>query len=152
MLDIVTINSPNSDMLRRRAERVHNPTETAMRTLVADMIDTMRVADGVGLAAPQIGRSIRLFVIETGGRVSVFFNPDIIRYAEERSSSEEGCLSVPGQFFAIERANAITMEYDDPEGRRMRIEAEGFLAVVLQHEYDHLEGILMVDRVENRTL
>ncbi|NTW30528.1 MAG: peptide deformylase [Candidatus Moranbacteria bacterium] len=148
MLDIVTINSPNHDILRRRAERVNDPTETAMRTLVADMIDTMRVADGVGLAAPQIGRSIRLFVIETGGRVSVFFNPDIIRYSEERSASEEGCLSVPGQFFSVERANAITMEYNDPEGRKRRIEAEGFLAIVLQHEYDHLEGILMIDRVK----
>ncbi|NTW30631.1 MAG: peptide deformylase [Candidatus Moranbacteria bacterium] len=150
MLDIVTTESSDRDMLRKKAARVIDPTASEVRALVSEMVEAMRVYDGVGLAAPQIGRPIRLFVIEVGGRVSVFFNPKIVSYSEETSVSEEGCLSVPGQYFMIQRPRSITMEYEDTDGKVRSIDAEGFLAVVLQHEYDHLDGILVIDRFMNQ--
>lgn len=152
MLDIITTESPDKDMLRKKAARITDPTAVEVCALVSEMIEAMRVYDGVGLAAPQIGHSLRLFVIEVGGRVSVFFNPRIVSYSEEISVSEEGCLSVPGQFFMIRRPRSITMEYEDTDGKVRSVDAEGFLAVVLQHEYDHLDGILVIDRFMNQKL
>ncbi|MEI7749457.1 MAG: peptide deformylase [Candidatus Moraniibacteriota bacterium] len=146
MIDVITLTGPGHDVLRRQTTKVADPTAPDMRALVSEMIETMRTADGVGLAAPQVGRSIQLFIIETEGRISVFFNPRIVSHSEETAVSEEGCLSVPGEFYMIERPRGITMEYEDTEGKKCRVDAEGFLAVVLQHEYDHLDGILIVDR------
>lgn len=146
MLDIVTVANDKQGILRRQAARIPDPTVPEMRALIPGMIEAMRRADGTGLAAPQVGLSIRLFVIETGGRVSVFFNPNMISYSEEKSVSEEGCLSVPGEYYPIERSVRISMEYQDVEGRKCFLDADGFLATVLQHEYDHLDGILIVDR------
>lgn len=150
MFDIVTATDDKQGVLRRQAARIPDPTAPGMGELVSEMITVMRRSDGVGIAAPQIGLPIRLFVIETGGRVSVFFNPNIVSYSEEKSVSEEGCLSVPGEFYPIERSSRISMEYQDIEGKKSRIDADGFLAVVLQHEYDHLEGILIVDRFKKQ--
>lgn len=150
MLTVVTVNSTNAEILRNWSKRIDDPTADDLRALLPDMIDTMRVADGVGLAAPQIGLSIRLFVIEVGGRVSIFFNPNIVSRSEETSVGEEGCLSLPGEFYPIARSKRITVEYDDTEGKRRRLDAEGFLAVVIQHEYDHLEGILISDRFKTQ--
>lgn len=146
MLDIVTTESSDRDILRKKAVRVTDPTAPEVRTLVSEMVEAMRAYDGVGLAAPQIGRPLRLFVIEVGGRVSVFFNPRIVSSSEETCVSEEGCLSVPGQYFMIQRPRSVTMEYEDIDGRKCRMDAEGFLATVLQHEFDHLDGILVIDR------
>jgi len=150
MFDIVTATDDKQGVLRRQAARIPDPTAPGMGELVSEMIAVMRRSDGVGIAAPQVGLPIRLFVIETGGRVSVFFNPSIVSYSEEKSVSEEGCLSVPGEFYPIERSSRISMEYQDIGGKKNRIDADGFLAVVLQHEYDHLEGILIVDRFKKQ--
>ncbi|NTW15124.1 MAG: peptide deformylase [Candidatus Moranbacteria bacterium] len=147
MLDILTVSNDSEGILRRRAAKVDDPTSDEMRALIPEMIETMR-EDGVGLAAPQIGRSIRLFVVEVDGRVSVYFNPVIVRYSEERSVTEEGCLSVPGVWKNVSRPEGIRMEYTDINGKRSTIDAGGFLARVLQHEYDHLEGILFTDRAD----
>ena len=147
MLEVITVQNDPDHILRRQAERISDPTSPEMRTLVSEMIETMRREDGVGLAAPQIGRSVRLFVIETAGRVSVFFNPNIVSYSEETIMSEEGCLSVPGEFSMIDRSKRISMEYQDTDGKKKTFVAEDFLATVLQHEYDHLDGKLMIDRV-----
>jgi peptide deformylase len=146
MTDIVTIENDSESILRQRAARIADPTTSEMRELVTEMIRMMRIADGVGIAAPQIGRSLRLFVTETDGRVSVFFNPNIVSYSDEKTSSEEGCLSVPNTYYMIDRSRSITMEYQDIEGKKARLDASGFFAYVLQHEYDHLDGILIVDR------
>lgn len=147
MLDIVTTSDDRENVLRRQATKIDDPTSEEMRTLVVRMIETMREADGVGLAAPQIGRSIRLFVVEVDGRVSVFFNPVITEYSEDREVSEEGCLSIPGVFRDVPRSGRIRMEFVDINGKRSVIAAEGFLARVLQHEFDHLEGTLFTDRI-----
>lgn len=148
MLPIVT--GENQEVLHRNAERVADPTTPEMRALIPEMVETMRKADGVGLAAPQIGRSISLCVIEINGAVSVYFNPKILKRSEEKVIFEEGCLSLPGEFFPIERSEKITLRYDDPSGKSRKLTTSGFLAIVLQHEIDHLEGTLIIDRYRSQ--
>ncbi len=144
MLPIIT--GENEEFLHRRAARVADPTAPEMRALIPEMVETMRAAEGVGLAAPQIGKSISLCVIEINGTVSVYFNPKIVSRSEEKVIFEEGCLSLPGEFFPIERAEKITVRYDDATGKARKLTATGFLSIVLQHEIDHLEGTLIIDR------
>jgi peptide deformylase len=137
-------------VLRTKAETVKDPVAPEIRTLISEMIATMKAADGVGLAAPQIGRSIRLFVATVNGRDFVFINPVITARSESKIVFEEGCLSLPGQFLPVERFERITVEYDDSDGTRKSMEADGFLAIVIQHEYDHLDGVLITDRYETQ--
>lgn len=144
MLPIVT--GEQEEVLHRHAARVADPTAPEMRALIPEMIEIMRKADGVGLAAPQIGKSISLCVIEINDIVSVYFNPRITARSEETVIFEEGCLSLPGEFFPIERHEKISIKYDDISGKSRKLTATGFLAIVLQHEIDHLEGTLIIDR------
>ncbi|MBP9751671.1 MAG: peptide deformylase [Candidatus Moranbacteria bacterium] len=144
MLPIVT--GEHQEVLHRHAARVAYPTTPEMRALIPEMIEVMRKADGVGLAAPQIGKSISLCVIEINGIVSAYFNPKIVTASEEKVIFEEGCLSLPGEFFPIERHEKITIRYDDISGKSRKLTATGFMAIVLQHEIDHLEGTLIIDR------
>lgn len=144
MLTLVT--GENTEILRTKAKKVKDPASEEMKKLIPEMIETMRKADGVGLAAPQIGLSIRLCVIEIDHIVSVFFNPKITSASKETVIFEEGCLSLPGDFFPIVRSEKITVRYDDETGRPQKLKAEGFLAIVLQHEIDHLEGTLIINR------
>lgn len=150
MLPIVQ--GETQEVLRRHAERISDPTAPEMRALIPEMIETMRKAEGVGLAAPQIGRSISLCVIEIHSIVSVYFNPKIISRSKEKVIFEEGCLSIPGEFFPIERSEKIVIRYDDAGGKSRKLTATGFLAIVLQHEIDHLEGTLIVDRYRSQDI
>jgi peptide deformylase len=131
-------------------QAVKDPTALEIRTLVSEMLETMRASEGVGLAAPQVGRSIRLFVAEVNGKDYSFINPFITARSESKIVFEEGCLSLPGQFLPVERAERITVEYDDMDGTRKSMEADGFLAIVIQHEHDHLDGTLITDRYETQ--
>lgn len=149
MLDIVT--GEDTPVLRRKADAVGDPASEEIRTLIPEMVETMREAEGVGLAAPQIGRSIRLFVVEVNGQVSVFMNPVLESRSEGSIVFEEGCLSLPGKFLPIERAERVTVSYDDIRGKRQVLSADGFLAIVIQHEMDHLDGTLIVDRYGNQS-
>jgi len=144
MLSIVT--GTDAAVLRKKAEPVTDPTGPDIRILIPEMIETMRTSDGVGLAAPQVGRSIRLFVAEVNGHTYTLMNPLITTRSESHIVFEEGCLSLPGQFLPVERSERITVEYDDIHGKRQVMEADGFLAIVIQHEYDHLDGTLITDR------
>ena len=144
MLTIVT--GEDTEILRKKAAKVKDPTSAEMKALIPEMVRTMRKAEGVGLAAPQVGLSIRLCVIELSGAVSAFFNPKITSISKETTVSEEGCLSLPGEFFPIVRSEKITVRYDDIDGNPQKLKAEGFLAIVLQHEIDHLEGTLIINR------
>lgn len=128
-----------------------------VRTLVADMIETMKAAPGVGLAAPQVGVDARIFVYdwvdESGERhhgtaidPELLVSPPPLGEADEDEDSE-GCLSVPGERFPLRRSEHALLRATDLEGRRFELEAEGWLARILQHEYDHLQGILYVDRL-----
>lgn len=150
MLPIIT--GETQEVLHRHVERVADPTAPEIRALIPEMIETMRKADGVGLAAPQIDRSISMCVIEINAVVSVYFNPKIMKMSEEKVIFEEGCLSLPGEFFPIERSEKIVIRYDDTAGKSRKLTATGFLAIVLQHEIDHLEGTLIIDRYRSQNI
>lgn len=146
-------------VLRQKSKRVKS-FGSSIESLVADMLDTMRAADGLGLAAPQIGVLLRVIVIETpperdeeGNEVKaaqsyVYCNPEIIAASGEEED-EEGCLSVPGYVGAVKRATNLTVKGQDAKGRNVRTKAEGLLARAFQHETDHLNGILFIDRVDS---
>ncbi len=136
-------------VLRRKAEPV-TEIDDEVRTLINDLFDTMYQEDGVGLAAPQVGVSERIAVIDPRDpEVPPFaiINPEIRDIGTEVDRGEEGCLSLPGLKDIVERAASVTVDALDRNGERLHIEAKGLLARILQHEIDHLDGILFIDRV-----
>ncbi len=140
------ITSENS-ILRQKAKKVHR-FDASMQKLVDDMFETMHAAHGVGLAAPQIALSIRLFVAEYEENKLALFNPEIIK-AEGEELGTEGCLSIPGYAGDnIRRATSVVVKGQDVRGKPVRVRAEGWYARVLQHEIDHLDGILFLDRLD----
>lgn len=133
-------------VLREPARDIEEVTDLHRR-LAADMLETMRIAPGVGLAGPQVGVLERIFVWEVGDRHGAVINPVITERSEETFSDDEGCLSIPGVFFPVERSLTVTVEGLDETGDPIKIEAEEFLARVFQHEIDHLDGVLFIDRL-----
>lgn len=136
-------------VLRKKAEPV-TVVDEEVRRLMDDMLETMYAADGVGLAAPQIGVSRRIIVVDVREPELPPFglvNPVVVSRGEEVDRGEEGCLSIPGLRDIVERSAEVVVEGLDREGNPRRIEANGLLARALQHEVDHLDGILFVDRV-----
>lgn len=127
-----------------------------LQILVEDMIETMRVAPGVGLAAPQIGVSKRVIVVEFGNeddetipeQLYVLVNPEIVQQSEDNVVGIEGCLSVPGFAGEVARAQVVTVTGKDVSGKKVKIRAQGWLARIFQHEIDHINGILYTDRAE----
>ncbi len=154
-MSVRAIVSTDSPVLRQKAKRVKLYND-ALRTLVADMFETMHAANGVGLAAPQIGISLRIAVIEiaadeeagTPAQRYVLCNPEIVKTIGEEVD-DEGCLSLPGYVGEVKRAAVATVKGFDAEGKPVRVRGEGLLARVLQHELDHLDGILFTDRLES---
>ena len=152
ILDIVTL--PQA-ILRHKAHKVSD-FGPDFQNLADDMIDTMRQAPGVGLAAPQVGESFRLIVVEYGDeendeippKLYVMANPEITRSSQETVLGTEGCLSVPGIQGDVERLESITVKGLNRHGHPMTVKAKGWLARIFQHEIDHLDGILFVDRAE----
>jgi peptide deformylase len=138
-----------ADVLRRRAEAVPTPGPELDR-LVADMFETMYDANGIGLAAPQIGRSERLIVLdvkEEGAEPMALLNPTVVEFGSTKDRVEEGCLSIPGVAATVERPTSVVVEATDAGGQPLRIQAQGMLARCLQHEIDHLDGVLFIDRI-----
>ena len=136
------------EILRQKAEPV-KPEEINddLRNFLNEMFEAMIAADGVGLAGPQAGISKRLFVVIADDDVRrVFINPQIISTSAEMVDFEEGCLSVPQVYEAISRPKKVTVQAFNENGRPFTLEADGLLARVIQHEYDHLDGILFIDR------
>jgi peptide deformylase len=136
--------------LRVRAEPVQAVTPEVV-ALIEDMKETMYAAPGCGLAAPQIGVSLRLFIVDTAAEdepsaLKVFINPEIVS-REGKAVWEEGCLSFPGVHEEIERAAKIVVRATNEEGHPVELEAEGLLGVAVQHENDHLDGVLMIDHM-----
>lgn len=152
---ILNIVSLPQAVLRHKARKVSD-FGPDLQTLVDDMIDTMRQAPGVGLAAPQVGESSRLIVVEYGdedndeipAKLYVMVNPEITRTSQETVLGTEGCLSVPGIQGDVERFDSITVKGLNRHGQPMTVKAKGWLARIFQHEIDHLDGILFVDRAE----
>ena len=134
-----------------RLHTVAQPVRTvddSIRTLIADMLDTMRAAEGVGLAATQVDVHLRLVVLdvsETHDQPQVLINPEITWASPERVRGDEGCLSVPGVYDGVERSVAVKVKALDENGQSRTIEAEGLLAVCIQHELDHLMGKVFVE-------
>ena len=135
-------------VLRRKAKKVRS-IDGAVQKLIDDMIDTMRANQGVGLAAPQVGVSLRIAVIEIPGEeVIVLINPEVVKKEGEKDVAE-ACLSLPGYAGEIKRAVTVRVKAQNREGRGFRLKGEGLLAQALEHEIDHLNGVLYSDHVES---
>ena len=142
LLDIHVLGSP---ILRQETERVESITPE-LRRLVDDMFETMEKAKGVGLAAPQVGRTERLCVVEVKDVAVALFNPEIVA-REGKIRWEEGCLSIPEIFGWVERSAWVTVRATGRDGEPVEVEGEDLLAVCLQHEIDHLDGKLFLDHL-----
>ncbi len=153
---ILTIIKEPDPVLRKKAIKLRKVDE-GVRKLALDMFETMLDAPGVGLAAPQVGKSIRLITVhipedeEDGIEETslMLLNPEIVKATGEQTGAE-GCLSMPGIAGNVTRAWNVTVKAIDMENRPVRIKADGYLAVALQHEIDHLDGILFTDRIEDK--
>lgn len=146
MLPIRTFGDP---VLRMKARPVGKITDVHER-LVEDMIETMRDAPGVGLAGTQVGVLERVFVYEVEDEVGAIFNPVISRRSRDLEDQEEGCLSLPGLLYPVTRHLDVRVEGLGLEGRPVQFDAEGLLARVFQHEIDHLDGVLFIDRLPEK--
>lgn len=152
----LTIHTMGDRVLRQDAKRVSQVNDD-VRQLVRDMLQTMYSADGIGLAAPQVGVHKRLIVVDpdpqnTATPPLVLINPDIRGYSADIVLAQEGCLSIPEVYLDVKRPEAIEVTFKDERGRPQRAKMSGLAARVVQHEIDHLEGVLFVDRVENAVL
>jgi len=141
-------------VLKKKAQTIQ-PADIDIEQLVQDMFETMEAANGVGLAAPQIGKSVRVFVIDTGpvedkpedGIRKAFINPEIVEEIGDDWAFEEGCLSIPGVRDDVTRPEGITIRYLDENWEEHEEELTGMPARVVQHEYDHIEGVLFTDHL-----
>lgn len=141
---IITTENP---ILRQKAKKIHH-FDPSLQRLINDMFETMHAAGGVGLAAPQIAQSIRIFVAEFEDRKVAMINPEIVK-SEGEVLGREGCLSIPGYYGDnIRRAEKVVVKGQDARGKTIRVIAEGWFARVLQHEIDHLDGVLFLDRLD----
>lgn len=143
-LDIVVAGNP---VLRMQAEEVKKIDKKLQRFL-KDMAETMYAADGVGLAAPQVGVSKRIVVIDVGEGLIEMINPVIVK-KEGSVIGGEGCLSVPDYEGEVERAEYVECEFTDRNGKRMLLQTDGLLAIAVQHELDHLDGVLFIDKAKS---
>ncbi len=148
-MTVHTLRTLPDPVLRQKAKRV-GKIDSSIKKLIADMWDTLHAAPGrVGLAAPQIGVSLRVIIIGIPEEDEVtLINPKLVRKSGERTI-DEGCLSVPGYFSQVNRAESVTVKGRDQEDREVRIKASGLLAQALEHEIDHLNGLLYVDLIED---
>lgn len=141
---ILKIRTEGDPVLRMKAEPVKDIDDN-MRKLAADMLETMYDAPGVGLAAPQVGEAVRLVVIDVGDGPEILFNPEIVSCSGEVVDIE-GCLSIPGMQGTVKRAAQVVVTAHDRFGRRLRLMGSDLMAKALQHEIDHLDGVLYIDR------
>ena len=145
---ILILPDPKLRLVSKPIERVDAP----LKKLMDDMIETMHDAPGVGLAAIQVGEPLRLLVLDVARKEEppnpqAFVNPEVLWSSDERSTYEEGCLSIPEYYAEVERPASVRVRHLDREGKPAEVLAEGLLATVLQHEIDHLDGVLFIDRI-----
>lgn len=140
------------DPLLRQQSKPVEQVDAEITRLADDMLETMYDAPGIGLAAIQIGVPRRMLVIDVSRedeerKPIVFINPEILTVSDDVSTYEEGCLSIPDYYAEVERPAALTVAYIDREGKKQTVEADGLLATCLQHEIDHLNGVLFIDHI-----
>ncbi|BCG91804.1 peptide deformylase [Mesorhizobium sp. 131-2-1] len=145
---LIILPDPVLRQVSKPVERVDAP----LRKLAGDMLDTMYDAPGIGLAAIQIGEPLRMLVIDLAKEDEtpaphVFINPEILESSDHRSVYEEGCLSIPDYYAEVERPAAVRVKYLDRDGKLQEMQAEGLMATCLQHEIDHLNGVLFIDHI-----
>ena len=133
-------------ILRKKAKKLEVFDEN-LNDILEEMIETMYLGDGVGLAAPQVGLSLRIFVMDWGEGPLKVVNPEILEFSEEKVVDEEGCLSLPDIFEDVERSKWVKVRFQDEKGNIHERIFEDYPARIFQHEYDHLEGILFIDRI-----
>jgi peptide deformylase len=151
ILPIVTY--PNK-VLRAPTKEVSFPLSKEMTMLTQDMIDTVKNADGIGLAAPQVGKSVKLIIInleKNGVPIMALYNPKIIKKTFTKVPLEEGCLSIPKVFGIVKRPKKVTVEAQTAEGKTVTFEDDGWIARVAQHEIDHINGKLIIDMIRKYT-
>jgi peptide deformylase len=147
---VLAIRRFGDPVLRSKADPVVQ-FDAALVKLAADMTETMRAAPGVGLAAPQVGVPRRVFVFDSAEQSGALCNPEIVWRSEETQTGEEGCLSVPDLYFPVTRAMSVRVRASDESGAPVEIEGSELLARIFQHEIDHLDGILFIDRLDSES-
>lgn len=159
MAEVLEIAQLGNPILRQRSEPVENVTDKSIQRLINSLVATAAQADGVGIAAPQVMHSRRLFVVASrpnprypnapSMEPTAMINPKMLSYSTEIVKDWEGCLSIPGLRGLVPRYQAIEVEYTDRQGERQQQELTDFVARIFQHELDHLNGILFIDRIES---
>ncbi|KKQ55155.1 MAG: Peptide deformylase [Parcubacteria group bacterium GW2011_GWA2_38_13] len=150
-MEITTITSLKSEILRKASKPVPLIDVPKIKNFITEMEEVMRVRDGLGIAAPQVGKNIRVVIINTKDGALAMINPKILKKSWKKNIDEEGCLSVPRVFGLVKRHNAIFVSAIDKDAKNITFEAKGLFARVIQHEIDHLDGILFIDKVTKIT-
>ncbi len=146
-MSVLDIRRAGDPVLKAKAQPVTKVTKT-VRELLDNMVQTMREADGVGLAAPQVGVSLRVIVVDAGDGLIELINPELVE-TDGCETSTEGCLSIPGYYGEVERFSRVTVTGLDRKGKPLKIACDGLLARAMQHEIDHLEGVLFIERAQS---
>jgi peptide deformylase len=133
-------------ILNKKAQNIKDPLEPKIQKLIPEMLKIMRENNGMGLAAPQVGESIRLCIVEHLGNTYILINPKITAHSKEKINTEEGCLSFPGKFIPVTRFETVQVRYLNEKGEKCKIKTKDLLARAFQHEIDHLDGILFINR------
>jgi len=146
MLDMILHPNP---ILRQKAEQISDALAPEIQALIPQMIEAMKGHHGIGLAAPQIGQSIRLIIVNHQDGPIAMINPQITKKSLLKKWDEEGCLSIPGVYGQVKRHQKVSVSYSDKNGTTQTLDAEGLLARIVQHEVDHIDGILFIDKAKN---
>jgi peptide deformylase len=142
-LKIITYPNP---ILQKKTAKIRDAKSPEIKELILDMLETLEQNSGVGLAAPQVGKSVRLCIIKLAGKTHILINPEIKSRSWRKTVEEEGCLSFPGEFIPIKRSATVKVTAESRTGKTIILSAEGLFSRALQHEIDHLDGILFTDR------
>jgi len=140
------------DSVLRQVSKPIERVDEGVRKFAGDLLETMYDAPGIGLAGIQVGEPLRMLVIDLAKEgepkaPQIFINPEVLAQSDERSAYEEGCLSIPDYYAEVERPARVRVKYVDLDGKEREVEAEGLLATCLQHEVDHLNGVLFIDHI-----
>lgn len=148
----IVLTDPN-DELRKPSEQISKSDigSEQLNALIDDLIETMRDENGIGIAAPQIGIHKRVIIVDDGKSINAFINPRIVSKSFRKMESEEGCLSIPGVWGKVKRHRSVKVKATDRNGEEITVDAQGLPATIFQHEIDHLNGILFIDKVYEYT-
>ncbi len=145
------LTTPKDDAILRKISKNVNPNEissSVFQNFLDELIKTMKIEDGAGIAAPQVGKNIRVIIIDTSRGPRAYINPVITERSQKMTNSTEGCLSVPNKYGVVSRHKKISIQALDRNGKIAHIKKSGLLATVFQHEIDHLDGVLFIDKAD----